>query len=1295
MAYGSSKIYSLSYQASNAIHEFIGSACSQEENSFYQVSRKCNDAAAVLNFVTGDYSQTKLVNAYNRLNFNGTDTVISDYMKTIGMHKENLHFDFTASTQPPKGASSFAQPLQNVYNSSGFTNQELNMLRATGSINHNGTVISMTRAEADAFIKQCQKQSSLLVKNSATWNATTRSEKVAGLRNVYDNALLSMSTSSNLSAIASAAKSDGYDAMQKQCRITANTLDRQISSMLGQDKNLAVKLRGAGIDITKPLNEARLNCALTIINNSKVSNPSLLAEAIRDRNELKCFTETGVINAGMATNEASVRHGKALVARTFLGDEMYATVRTAKIGLNVMKMGVKTTVAMTRAVNFGAANIDHEKYLKELRSLPEPLRKIKIKNDKFIRNENRLNRRKSRNIKRTPKTKFDRQRQARLNRKYERQLARNARRHMRFKNSLESAPFYKKAAQRIKGTTRRITNFVFAPLRIFTDPAKFLLNSFNSIKKYIIQSILIPIGAVYAKIMGVSILFTFIIFIILHFISNPLVTIKNAAGEMQKKLEEANYMQYIVDIVADDLATNFVEVAKKDATLNYLNVEADSTDSNGGIFQIFRNPITSKEAAQANGANKADVDFASNITKKWYVMPEYGEIANIWVWEESDDMTKWKKDSADGKFLAGSLVFDKGLIDSEEYKGYVPVRQRQSISGVNDNMVPIVCMMHHRFMSDIDYHNWENALGYAYYMFVNSHDIACHDSKLEKTTVDGIIYPDVKGDTEKLGYSYTYKDACARESLYGTKPCWDGGGNGGHVEHRDTEVCTNIYVHGDDTRLSSSASDARRVGTKLFSGYEEYFKKTIYQHYTSSLHTFFTAKPADVDGGSPGYYVVDSTCDESPSQVSATASLNGGVLDTGSEGKCTHFSIEQYGGDYLKCDITAHTDGCRDKNGVLICTNPKHDDSHVHEFKTTDDSCYVRVCVCQGHCGGHLTPQVNIIQKMTYEGLALDDNFICNHNLTKNDIINGYTFDTMSNVRKLIENHGLYHIKDWKNYWSLRFAEWYLPFPLGGLNRAPFWESNIKSAGYALIDFVAGNSDKSEEGEKDIYDFEGWWKDTNVYNTVEMGLLNSIYGSYYKPNGIKNDRADTKYQMAIDMWSSKINAEDYAINFVLGSGAKTLSEAEIEAIIAALRPINERREAILRLALSMIGKYTYKLGGKDINGSALDCSGFVTAVLNAVLPEGQSPLSAAGYAAKGTPCTGKLDVIPPGAVVAHSQGGSGYTGHVMFYLGYMENGPEGPGYYTCESTTTKGGPSGPQIKKRSEKYLNKCNFYLP
>lgn len=1151
--------------------------------------------------------------------------------------------------------------------------------------------------------------------------SNSNATKMDALNQLYDRSLQSMSKDANLKSIYDS-RVNGPQAVNKETDKVLNRLNQDIHKI---SKNVHDE------DIRKLLSKGQLtNKDLELLykkidkTNLSASEKLQLKEFTSSRNDLLGFKNTGIQEAGniLKNNKGLNRlqsNGKRYIANYILGDDITCGYNKIIQTKRTVEFGVHAAYSLTNPIRNTSNDIEKlgakvlDKINPDLGLTDKLIEKNNKKSQKKREKDERKRNNKNRNTRKDQKYR-DKNKKLRTK---EEQLLEKERRLQRRLDLMPDGPQKQRLQNKLDRNSRN-RDRLFNKRKRYTDKhSKFLnklnkkpnfikrsFNQINRIKSTIMKKIvalfsaphlkaaIIAIGSYLLSVIVKAMLICISVIIFnfcLHFLSTPFsgleeIKIQNEAANVKKYLIDRNgsinYEQMIADITCNDLAESFTEVCKMDATKYYLN--KDET-------------YTSKDFANLG---KADADFKSNITDTWYVQPKVGTIGNCWAWEEADNITTW----------------DIGNNPSEKvYKDtYIPITERinqnKQISTASENIVPIFSMMHTRFLDSIEYDNWESALAYTYYMYIVSHDISQYDTSVRGKTINDTHY-----DDKRDGYAFVYENPCARDSLGSAEYIENSLLSGKRVNRTESSECTNLYIHGINSSLSPNVLAYKTGLTQLFNINEDVFQQTIKQ--LANEHPIAVGSYTIANDGC---WALESTDKFSNSQISAEASEGGGGL-TCAGGICTNYAKVKAGSDFTKCGKKEHKhdESCYscDGNGALnahvhnsscgkapnykSCTNTLN--AHVcgqggcntsklsctlEEHEHTSD-CQIWVAYCKGHCGGHLQPTVDIVEKMTYEGLAQDDGFQTTHFVTAQEVLGDDWTDSTFLMRKLLTTiNPIDSIKEWKQYWEKQSNRWFKPYPrsLGGF---------IKSVDKSFFGIYKKVNNSSSDTEEDINQFCGWWKSPGVLNEDYIDLMEDFYGKFYNPSDDPNPEDDRKYDMAKAAWSQ---FEEFGVEFHTGFG-KTLSDAEIEEYLKVFKAAgcNQTQLKILEEALKRVGLFTYSCTGtghmnglKGIGGLS-ECSGFVGGVLNAAFGfDGKNWGSAADFAHMGT--SFNANTCQPGMVVAHANGGSGFTGHVMIYAGYMQNGPDGPGYYTVECTNSKG-VNGSQLKKRDLGYLQKCN----
>ncbi len=931
--------------------------------------------------------------------------------------------------------------------------------------------------------------------------------------------------------------------------------------------------------------------------------------------------------------------------------------------------------------------------------------------------------------------------------------------------------------------------------KIFSIPGKLI----QMVKLFILKVVLGIIGGYLALLLIVGSA-AVVMYIICLFVSD----IALPTDLTDRLLNGVNYEQMIVQVTEEDIVKDFQLVCQVDATNHFL----------------AKRHIPNDEVP-------------------WYYAPTMGEINKVWPWEEADNITRYankndklyyNNDTALLEGATGALVYANPEIEAgQNGNTYVPQSNRTELSNIEANMVPIIAMGHMRYLDTINFETWPTVLGYTYYMFSISHDVARYDTEAEYNRYQ---YGDFSDDP---GYDYEITIPCPPESLYIEGVLWN---PEDHTLERSDEVCKNVYVHDfekedyenlvtsvtldhyskvSDNPISKSFRQIAKLANKFIgkmTGNAAEIGDTFDKGYTDTNDILSLNLRKNSLKGIRNNTLSDATLDYSIERIAAKyavlldikKNISGIFMYDGNEESLPHAQPEAaeerklnglgeacsnplffpYGiteDDPCSEDDTYEArlipgaddgagaiDGCHDHSWqagcfTLICEKAEgqghyEDDAgevsiaenpsshwvegHTHTAscydltsfecehgkayastgghkpweevttETYNPGCWKTVSICGGHCGGHVVPLINIVQKVTYEGLAQDDNFKTPYWLQAEEVTNsaGYKYSGIFAFLDTLAEENIVTVGQFRSYWMMKCNSWFSPLP-----RSPFsfaktigkdlirgfceaWDS-IADGFNKILDNLSGGAmgnyesdfeapespqilDTDEWIEKnadknDLFVWPGWWLTEDTIDNTLISQLYSFTGAYY----------DEEFRVGKENWS------DFDVEFgVYGVGNPIYSAEEIEEIVSIINQyyfdfsgmgLSAKQLAILNAALSRCGSFSYSLTGSGHTNAIFndsgrgDCSGWVTGTLLKALGVNYNT-NAAGFANKGTYNGTKL----PGSIIAKKVTGKNYSGHVMIYAGYI-NGPEGLGHYVMDCSSSAGGSA---FRKVSQRYLD-------
>lgn len=432
-----------------------------------------------------------------------------------------------------------------------------------------------------------------------------------------------------------------------------------------------------------------------------------------------------------------------------------------------------------------------------------------------------------------------------------------------------------------------------------------------------------------------------------------------------------------------------------------------------------------------------------------------------------------------------------------------------------------------------------------------------------------------------------------------------------------------------------------------------------------------------------------------------------------------------------ECATTYNDDGSVDQEGhthgvSCYATNEPPVCGHNHKewHSKEDPGCWKTICICKGHCGGHIQPQINIVQKVTWKGLAEDDNFKTTHWLTVEEVTSSggmLTGGVYGLLDALLEDH-VATVAQFRAYWYGKCNVWFSPMPRSLYGFAKKVTLSYIMTYVRVIDgatefidtlFHGGfkikcglrNGDMDENGHVHYHTID-CWKDPKTYEVSDSYEVNPDEGDVESWDGWWDTEGEfiwSYYDEAswmIGYWeedryaNAQGNWEDVGEASIIwpktGLCPTTLSAEEIEQILADLElddsDVSELRKKIIELALSYVGKFKYGQGGHGSlwNGRSSgtdDCSGFVSGILK-LAGKNIGLVTTGGLASR----SGRGGTLKPGMIVTR-YGYGGKSNHTMIYLGRGSDGR--PMVVDCSSD--KGGVS---VRSVSEAYLREYSYIL-
>lgn len=802
-------------------------------------------------------------------------------------------------------------------------------------------------------------------------------------------------------------------------------------------------------------------------------------------------------------------------------------------------------------------------------------------------------------------------------------------------------------------------------MKIIKAPGNFIGQIKDYLMKHVMKPILIGIGIFLGFFLIINLLADVIAFSI-HFLSEEVQT------DMVGDLNSINYNQLIVDDVANNLGKGFLEVAKKDAERHYLDIDNEDGSGSGAV--------------RSNGLD-------------WYKAPTDGELRHIY--------------------------------SSEDQK---------ELGGVNANLLPIHSAMHRRYLESIDFLEWRTAQAYDYYLYVMTHNIFGYDYEdADDCAKDALYSGTVTWDVETRTLTRPHNELCSNLYIHGYDTNLNRTLNKAKVAISDgLNLALNLlelpYVfstsaYGIFDEIPSDSVDTcdnslpvqagTREGTDISSPnvdnncgyiyhihtancYKQTCKKLIHSHndgtcdYSGCNHTHNDKCCSKENHPACSY----ATCGQYSGSVCPLWHDHSRNCDTSN---CTHTHDQNCCSKELhthlsgpSADYTSDKDFDYNECWELICGTP----AHVHKPWVNDinSGCWKTKYICLGHCGGHIIPQIDVKLDMTYKNIVSYDSFKTTYWLSDSDF----------NINWITEKFKMNNIKEWKEAWEKKMAGWFIPFPNSPQDvitwyvKTSIWNNAVSTD--AITAWISGlfggtisESDAEiiikENDDADISGFEGWFDDDGKVSKDEIEYLEGFYGTY-----------ETDYEDGIENW------EAFEVVFPIGF-TRPMSQMQMNSVLKQLEAkypdLPENRIQVITQAMEYVGEFWYDLSSKTGNANStngrIDCSGFVSSVLNHAIGW-PNDWTASGFASAGSYYGGDYHTLQPGDIVAMNTTsswsgsggwGNGGTNHVVIYVGFLPEGVEGypdcdePGNYIIDCSSGVGGSA---IRKVNDDFFYKYPY---
>lgn len=888
---------------------------------------------------------------------------------------------------------------------------------------------------------------------------------------------------------------------------------------------------------------------------------------------------------------------------------------------------------------------------------------------------------------------------------------------------------------------------------IFGKASQAVSQALSSIKSALMKYIIAPVGSFFLAII--------ILFFVIQIMAYAIFFISDnvKATNLTAQLNELNYIQLIVDDTSKNLTKNYMEVAQRDAQRRYLLMENFSEEDkekmkmsgtnkygsyayewykSANLGQIRRIEDSSKsDGSSVSGLNSNLLPIVSAMHfrymdeinfKSWYTAKAYC----YYLWVETHNVKAIKTYSADSEpeceNIYKATVNELNGLTSTPTVTYSAETQQVYRPSASEEICNNIYIHGYSIKSSIEANKAKASSTKIMNNVLSSLGLPELDASVSGVFINEIpCSPDNPNDKCKNYLVSKIGNETTKEA--------------GHLNDKECGVYQDSHKHTANCyTVTCGLSDTDPVceyknSTHKHSNGDCSCDKPVHIHNTDSscyLGTFYQTNCKSQKAGSASDVTHDEEC----------------------KGCATYpYSLykncgNEHNHSFLCCNKHEHNANCYHTHTAkpadnYVCTKSNKDatrndaysacytctcglDQHTHiDWKSfAEPGCWNTVFICKGHCGGHVTPLVDLTVDMTFEKVVSYDEFKTPLFLGAGDFSLGETseenmvdMEDAGALAKVYEKASEFNdLKVWKATWELKMADWFVPWKASIESIADTIERNIVYAGAQLIDWFTRNLEAIIKGQDpakmkeeyidsmkskaddalDLYDFDGWFLmdenenyilDANGKKQLNQGhidMLKDLYGNWQK---------DGSYDTGIEAW------EDFDVLFP-ANNVRPLSSAQIDSIISSLQITNEKREAVLRQGLDYVGDFWYDLKhpqGAGATSGRIDCSGFVSSVLRHSIGW-QNDWTSSGFASADNDSYGSVTKLNPGDILAKNKDSSydgtswvgGGSNHVIIYLGYLPNGIEDypdcdgvGGYYIIDCSSSLGGSAVRKVNDAS------------
>ena len=762
--------------------------------------------------------------------------------------------------------------------------------------------------------------------------------------------------------------------------------------------------------------------------------------------------------------------------------------------------------------------------------------------------------------------------------KYNKMLQKKTNRENRLKFLSKHGERYRKFRTRLNSAFKTVTKYAGAPFRAVNKVAEVIINPFRKIGGLVKK---IALGATLA-FFGLILngLFICLIITVIASLFDSLQSVKIA-----QELAEINYVQLIVNDTANDLGREITNTAINDAETHFLS-EGHTIKSNGYTWNkavsegsikhiwatedlvratAYREELAGVSAnlvpivSMMHYRYNDEIDFDNYLTAKGYIYFMYvrshqiapDDSGNAYSYEELADCDSNNLYSIQPSYDTNSSTVSRGKANCTNVyvHGYTvnySKKVNEARAGLGKFLTKVIGELglppvfeeeNGVFIDKIPYDSDGQCNNYKTFKAGNSESFTKCGITPHNHYQSGCTRSYYRSDGSKC-YTEEHTHSDEQECYDSVIISYDGACPYGGTHEEKDNADNNKGLSHDDPNYKESC-------------YE--YQEQIYQYYVdySCGHTWVRLSKEDYESGNFNKCPEHHDNDWERGDVTNAFPVKHDVKVMTCNG---HHNHDERCIEYertLICEKEEHNHQASGEHEDWDCHMQEHEHAEWHSEQ--DPGCWKTAYVCMGHCGGHISPTINLSLDMSLNTLMCEDGYKTTYFLEDPDFIN-------------IRKDGFKTIDDWQNHWIAKCKTWFFPFPTNPLSAYEWAGKKIFTTGLKFSEWITGVSYKKDDiKDEDVFDFEGWTEQVNGHWQTKEGILEDMHALY-------GDYNLDRYKEAIDNFKEFDVTFPSAFNASLGTDTIKDTISEIKSKNGS---ISESKEKLLNIALHSIGSFYY------------------------------------------------------------------------------------------------------------------------